>query len=111
MNIKRVLDRVYNVSLPIYGSFGESIDKPIVFEKGAADYVALEYRILGYLADLQGYKFETVQQTLLKKGTKFYDKITVKITSSGSSTFSYSEYYFDISDCLKKRSMSLIKNV
>jgi hypothetical protein len=102
MIINRILTKIYGTNFPIYGGTGDSIDDAIIFhDNHCDDFVPIEYEVLRLLADLQDYKYEYLNQTLIKRGAQFYDRVKVKVTYDKSSAFSFKYYYFDISNCLK----------
>jgi len=110
MDLKRVIERVYDINLPIGGGLGESLDDAVVLQAVAAsNYISLEYKVLDYLADLENYKYEVLTQCLLNKGPSVFDRITVKFICTMAGEEIIKHYYFDISQCFKHQPMSLIR--
>jgi hypothetical protein len=102
MTLKSLLEKDFNLELPISGGFGNSIENAIIiYRNGINDYVGTEHLILKCLGIGRRIEWKKLGQELITHGSKKIDKIKIETKQFTESEIinQIENYYFDITDC------------
>jgi hypothetical protein len=101
-SIHDLIQKEFDIDLPISSGTGLSVDDPIVMNIDV-DYVQNEFEALKFMGYFRSIKWKRMQQKLFNIGDRYIDCITIKVTdlmdfTSDSWT---EEYFFDVTDSLE----------
>ncbi len=91
-NLKQLLSEKFKIDLPISGGNGLSLKAAIIIEQ-ADDGIALEYKIIDYLAQMEEKPWKFISQTLIQKDERYYDELNIAL---GADLGEKRQYFFDI---------------
>jgi hypothetical protein len=103
MNLKELLDRDFDMDLPISGGTGQSRDNPIIIHRRIPnDYTSVEYDILRCLGIGRGIEWKVLQQALLSHNGRSIDQLKIETIESRDDEIitQVENYYFDVTECL-----------
>lgn len=99
MNVHDLIQKEFDIDLPIGKGAGLSVDDPIVM-KADHNFVHNEYQVIEYLASYRLIKWQFVSQALIRIGDRKYDLIKISLNNLVDSKNWTEVIYFDVSDCL-----------
>ncbi|RPD38378.1 hypothetical protein [Chitinophaga barathri] len=105
-SLRERLSALFNVSLPISGGSGETIDEPIIISiTGCALFVEVQYHVLELIWKSRGLPWEVHKQNLIEHQDRTIDKLVIKTreVSEDHISYRYENFFFDITDCLETK--------
>ena len=101
--LKQLLERDFEVELPISGGFGGSKEDAIILHKVVPnDYVSVEYTILKCLGIGRNIEWKLLKQTLMKHNGRKLDQMKIETRGKTETEVDsqIENYYFDVTECM-----------
>ncbi len=100
-SIHDLIQKEFDIALPISSGTGLSIDDPI-FMNVDIDYVHNEYVVLEYLSFSRFMEWQRKGQKLINYNDRFIDCLTITVSdlTDNIDNIWTENYYFDVTDCI-----------
>lgn len=102
MDIKELFQKAFNITLPISGGMGNSIENAVIIHSDGMlnDYTQTEHEVIDYMAAGRDIQWKLIQQDLIIHENKKIDRFTIQVKGIRNNSIPlHDEFmYFDITE-------------